>query len=232
MGKESEREATSGAANADTPRTLDESVPAAQEEGELRYRSFFEASGGGMLLATTDGIVLYANSQACRLLQQTQEEVIAGGLNDIFDPSDLLLEQALEEQRKTGSFRGELHLLRRDGVTLSVEASICGYRGEAGGDRLGLVFQNITERKQAEEELRKSEAQFRAMVENALDLISLCNPDNTFRYVNPALERTLGYRAEELLGTVISDLIHPEDFEQVVKKSVQESRAVPCTTGP
>ena len=145
MGKESEREATSGAANADTPQTPDESVPAAQEEGELRYRFFFEANSDGMLLVTTDGIVLDANSQACRLLQRTQEEVIVGELNDVFDPSDLRLEQALEEQRKTGSFRGELHLLRRDGVTLPVEASICGYRDEAGGDRLGVVFRYVIE---------------------------------------------------------------------------------------
>jgi PAS domain S-box-containing protein len=232
MGKESEREATSDAANADTPRNVGKSAPAAREEGELRYRSFFEASCDGMLLATTDGVVLYANPQASRLLQQTQEELIAGGLNDIFDPSDLRLEQALEEQRKTGSFRGELHLLRRDGVTLPVEASICGYRDEADGDRLGLVFRNITERKQAEEELRRSEAQFRAMVENALDLISLCNPDNTFRYVNPALERTLGYRAEELLGTVISDLIHPEDLEQHINKLIRDVQSSSVSYGP
>ncbi len=115
---------------------------------------------------------------------------------------------------------------------MPVEASICGYRDEAGGDRLGLVFRNITKRKQAEEELRKSEAQFRAMVENALDLISLCNPDNTFRYVNPALERTLGYRAEELLGTVISDLIHPEDLEQHINKLIRDVQSSSVSFGP
>jgi PAS domain S-box-containing protein len=232
MGKESEREATSGAANADTPRKLDESAPAAQEEGELRYRSFFEASSDGMLLATTDGIVLDVNPQACRLLQRTQEEVIAGGLNDVFDPSDLRLESALEEQRKMGSFRGELRLLRQDRATFLAEVSIGGYRDEAGEDRLGAVFRDITERKRAEEELRRSEAQFRTMVENALDLITLCNPDNTFRYVNPALERTLGYQAEELLGTVISDLIHPEDLEQSGEKVIQEIQGSSVSYGP
>jgi PAS domain S-box-containing protein len=232
MGKESEREATSDAANADTPRNVGKPVAAAQEEGELRYRSFFEASGDGMLLATTDGIVLYANLQACRLLQQTQEVVIAGGRDKVFDPSDPRLEPALEEQRKTGGFGGELRLLRRDGTSFPAEVSIGGYRDEAGEDRLGLVFRNITERKQAEEELRKSEAQFRAMVENALDLISLCNPDNTFRYVNPALERTLGYRAEELIGTVISDLIHPEDLEQHINKLIRDVQSSSVSYGP
>ena len=129
MGKESEREATSDAANADTPRNVGKSAPAAQEEGELRYRSFFEASSDGMLLATTDGIVLYANLQACRLLQQTQEVVIAGGRDKVFDPSDPRLEPALEEQRKTGGFWGELRLLRRDGTSFPAEVSIGGVSG-------------------------------------------------------------------------------------------------------
>jgi PAS domain S-box-containing protein len=60
------------------------------------------------------------------------------------------------------------------------------------------------------------------MVENALDLIALCNLDNTFRYINPALERILGYRPEEVLGTIISDLLHPEDLEQYVGETIQE----------
>ncbi len=232
MGKEFEREATSGAANADTPRNVGKSAPAAQEEGEFRYRSFFEASGDGMLLATADGIVLDANSQACRLLQRTQEEVMSGGRDKVFDPLDSRLEPALEEQRKTGCFRGELRLLRRDGAAFPAEVSIGGYKDEAGGDRLGVVFRDVIERKRAEEELRRSEAQFRAMVENALDLITLCNPDNTFRYVNPALERTLGYRAEELLGTVISDLIHPEDLERTGEKVIQEIQGSSVSYGP
>src|SRR5215210_288397 len=222
MDEESERAAPSDVANDDIPRNVGKSTPVAQEEGNSCYRSFFEASNDGMLVATLDGTILNANPRACRLLQLTQEEVIAAGFDKVFDPSDARLEPALEEQRRTSRFRGELRLLRRDGVPFSVEVSIDAYRDEAGGERLSIVFRDITERKQAEEELRRSEAQFRVMVENALDLIALCDPDNTFRYVNPALEQTLGYRPEEVLGTVIPDLIHPEDLEGFVTRMSQE----------
>ena len=175
-----------------------------------------------MLLATTEGTILDANAHACRLLGWTREEVIGEGRDRVFDPSDLRLGPAFEERRRTGRFRGDLCLLRRDGASFLAEVAIGAYRDEAGGDRISIVFRDITERKRAEEELRSSEARFRAMVENALDLIALCNPDNTFRYINPALEQVLGYRPEEVLGTVIPDLIHPEDIEQFVEEMNQE----------
>jgi PAS domain S-box-containing protein len=222
MNEESGPEVTSGVANDNTTRKVGKSASAAQEESDSCYRSFFEASNDGMLLATTDGTILDANPQACGLLGRRREEVIATGRDEVFDPSDLRLGPALEEQRRMGRFRGELRLLRRDGAPFLAEVATGAYRDEAGGNRLSIVFRDITERKRAEEELRSSEAQFRAMVENALDLIALCNPDNTFRYINPALEQVLGYRPEEVLGTVIPDLIHPEDIEQFVEKMSQE----------
>ena len=220
MNEESEREVIVSIADDEVSQKTEESSTVAQGKGDSCYRFFFEASNDGMLLATIDGAILDANPHACRLLQQTQEELIAGGRDAVFDTSDPRLEPALEEQRKTGRFRDELHLLRRDGAPFLAEVSIGTYRDETG-ERLSIIFRDITERKQAEDELRSSEAQFRAMVENALDLIALCNPDNTFRYINPALEQVLGYRPEEVLGTVIPDLIHPEDIERFVDEMSQ-----------
>lgn len=222
MNEESEWEVSSGPANGVAPYKADESSPALPEESGFCYRSFFEASGDGILVATLDGAILEANTQACELLGLAREEVLAARHDEVFDPSDDRLEPALEEQRNVGRFRGELRLLRRDGVPFPAEVSINTYQDGAGKERLGIVFRDITERKRAEEELRRSEAQFRVMVENALDLIALCDPDNTFRYVNPALEQILGYRPEEVLGTVIPDLIHPEDLEGFVLKMSQE----------
>jgi PAS domain-containing protein len=95
------------------------------------------------------------------------------GLDVFFDPSDTRLVTALEEQHRTGKFKGELFLLRGNGLPFSAEVSIGGYRGENGKDLTNISFRDISERKRAEEELRRSEAQFRAMVENALDLIAL-----------------------------------------------------------
>ncbi len=64
-------------------------------------------------------------------------------------------------------------------------------------------------------ELEASEARFRSMIQNANDIITVLAPDGTIRYESPAVERVLGYRPEQLEGTRVLDLVHPEDAAEV-----------------
>lgn len=85
---------------------------------------------------------------------------------------------------------------------------------------------NITERKQAEEELRNSEKRFRALIENSLDGILLLNPDGTVLYSGPPI---LGYDNQEWVGRNAFELIHPEDYEytkNLFAKLVQTPRNI------
>ena len=68
------------------------------------------------------------------------------------------------------------------------------------------------EKQRAEKNLRESEARFRALIENATDLILVLNPDNTLRYVSPSAERLLGFASEEIVGRSIADFVHPDDL--------------------
>lgn len=60
--------------------------------------------------------------------------------------------------------------------------------------------------------LRRSERRFRALVQNVSDLIVILGPDGTIRYVSPAAEHLLGYPPDELQGTVVYPLVHPDDL--------------------
>ncbi len=57
---------------------------------------------------------------------------------------------------------------------------------------------------------------FRSLVENATEVVTILEADGTVRYVSPAIERVLGYRPEELAGTSILDLVHPDDVERAL----------------
>ncbi len=66
-------------------------------------------------------------------------------------------------------------------------------------------------RRMAEEELHNSEQRFRALVQNASDIITLVGADGTIRYQSPAVERVLGYSPEEMTGRDAFAYVHPED---------------------
>jgi PAS domain S-box-containing protein len=69
------------------------------------------------------------------------------------------------------------------------------------------VFEDITERKQTEEERDR-------ILNMSYDLICIAGTDGYFKYVNPAWERTLGYSNEELLSKPFLDFIHPDDHQK------------------
>src|SRR5689334_5503302 len=77
----------------------------------------------------------------------------------------------------------------------------------------GVTF-DVTEREEAAGSLRESEERFRLIAEHAHDLIALLDVQGRFRYVSPSCESLLGIPTHELLGTVASELIHPDDWPE------------------
>ena len=70
---------------------------------------------------------------------------------------------------------------------------------------------DITDRKRAEEELKKSEERFRALVEKSSEVIVLYDKDHKRTYVSPTITKVLGYTVEEFLSMDRTGYIHPDD---------------------
>ncbi len=66
--------------------------------------------------------------------------------------------------------------------------------------------------------MSRAERWLRSVVQNSSDLIAIFEEDGTIRYVSPAVERILGYRPEELVGTAIFDHLHPQDVERASRR--------------
>jgi len=70
-------------------------------------------------------------------------------------------------------------------------------------------------RARTERRRRAGEARFRALVAHARDVITVLDADGTIRYSSPSVTRMLGYSDESQVGSVVFDLVHPDDREMV-----------------
>jgi PAS domain S-box-containing protein len=76
--------------------------------------------------------------------------------------------------------------------------SVVAFCPEPG--QFAVLFEDISERKQAEEKLQTSEARYHTLVETAQDLIWQCDAEGRYTYLNPAWEEVFGYPLQEMLG--------------------------------
>jgi len=88
--------------------------------------------------------------------------------------------------------------------------------------QLGISINNA----RSYELIREREQRFRALSENAPDIIYTLNVDGRFSYVNPAWGKILGYQKEEIIGKLFTDFIKKEDMERFIPafNSIRDNR--------
>jgi len=198
-------------------------------ESETKFRLLFERSPDAMLLL--DGNVFVDCNQAAVEMMRcaSKEQLLA------FRPYDISPERqpdgrlSSEKARdliaaafREGSLRFEWVHRAVDGTDFPVEVLLTAIplRGEKV---LHVAWRDISERKQADEELREREAQYRGIFESTSDGLLIFDFDGTIVDANPAACRMYGYPYEELIGLSSKEIVHPdyyrlfEDFERQVQ---------------
>jgi PAS domain S-box-containing protein len=131
----------------------------ALRKSEIRYRSLFDYSMDAFLLTAPDGSILEVNPAACAMFGRTADEIKKLGREALVDASDPRLQKALEERAKKGSVFGEITMIRADNTRFPAEISSVIYMDENGEQRSSIIIRGITERKRAEEDREKLQAQ-------------------------------------------------------------------------
>ncbi|MEQ8224560.1 MAG: PAS domain S-box protein, partial [Candidatus Eremiobacterota bacterium] len=174
---------------------------------EDKFRTIFESNSAAMAIIEPDTTISMVNDAYCQMSGYKKEEVIGMSWTEQIPPEDL--ERLKEYNRlrlinpKDAPEKYEFTFYRKNskiGHALMSVAMLPNIK------KIIVSFTDITERRQAEEALRLSEANYRNLFQNAPIGIFHSTIDGKFIRVNPELVSMLAYSSQEELISTISDM--------------------------
>lgn len=184
------------------------------------YRALIDNIYENIIVVDNAGNILYVNPSSERVFGYDADFLIGKCSLDLLHPEDLpkvakLFRSAIKQPGVTGSV--ECRYQARDGSWRHVEAMGANFLDDPNVGGIIITSSDITERKRAEEALKRSEKYFRALIENSSDGITVLHADGAIRYQSPSVGRLFGYRQEEEVGKSLFQYVHPEEIQSIVR---------------
>jgi PAS domain S-box-containing protein len=180
-------------------------------ESRQKYSNLFQYSSDAVFVHDLEGNIVDVNQKALDLTGYTRPEILSLKISDLHPAAALeRSRQAFEEVSKSGFAGFEIDLRRKDGTVFQSEVSSSLLEIQGSKVIQGIV-RDITERKMAEQALRRSEETHRSLVENINEIIFTLDTKGRFTYISPVLYQTLGYSPGDILGKPFNCFVHPDD---------------------
>ncbi|NKJ20331.1 PAS domain-containing sensor histidine kinase [Dyella sp. SG609] len=187
---------------------------------ENKYRLLVDATiDHAIYMLDTDGAVRSWNRGAERCEGYGAQEILGAPFETFFVPEDRALglpAEILAKAREQGRHDLECWQLRKDGSRFWAQVTVdpaCGDDGEQAG--YAILARDLTAAKQAQETLRRSEEQFRILVQGVTDYaIYLLDPEGKVSSWNAGAQRIKGYAPREIIGKHFSTFYTDEDRER------------------
>lgn len=206
-------------------------------QSEERFKGAFFNSSFGMAIVDLEGYWAEVNDKMCEILGYTKEEFRELTFLDITYEGDLeedLYYKNQIETRKMPNFNMEKRYIHKDKslVWVHLSVSVVKNRADEIQHYVAQVI-DISQRKRMEEENRilieennrnkalqldEAKNMYRLLADNTIDLVCLHNLDASFKYVSPSIHALLGYEAEDLIGKLPENYVHPDDLERFKKR--------------
>jgi PAS domain S-box-containing protein len=186
-----------------------------------RYRLLVESvTDYAIYMLDPQGTVISWNPGARRFKGYEDHEIIGQPFSRFYTEEDRaagLPERALNQAAENGRFESEGWRVRKDGTRFWANAVIDPILNPATGRVLGYakVTRDLTERREAEQALRRSEEKFRVLVQGVTDYaIYMLDADGIVTNWNVGAQRIKGYAPDEIIGQHFSLFYTPEDRER------------------
>lgn len=204
-------------------------------ESEKKYRELADSLPQVIFETDVKGTLTFTNRLAFSIFGYSQRD-FERGLNalEMLIPEDR--DRAAENIRRVlgGETLGgvEYTALRKDGSTFPVIIHSTGIEGEKGVTGLRGVMIDITDLKQAQEEMKASEERFKSLFEYAPDAYYLNDFEGNLLDGNKAAGELIGYKKEELIGNSFLKLNLLSRSEMKKAASILAKNAMGQATGP
>ena len=180
-------------------------------EQNLRLATAVEQAAEGVVITDTKAKIEYVNPAFTKLTGYSSSEAL-GATPRLLKSGrhDAGFYKEMWTTILSGNvWHGEIINRRKDGSLYSEEMTIAPVRDQQGKLSNFIAFkQNVTSRKQAEEQLKQQLALMKSITDKSTDSIFLTDAEGRVTFANPEAERVYGFTAGEMKGRVLHDLIH------------------------
>jgi PAS domain S-box-containing protein len=190
------------------------------------FEALFENSPVAVVTADLEGVIVSWNPLAEKLFNYTQEEVVGVNLDDIVANHPSIHEEGLQNTQQVlsvGRVQMSTRRTRKDGSLVDVE--LLSLPVIVGGQKVGFIaiYHDITEIKRIEEELRYQKEYYEALFLNSPVAFVTADLEGDVISWNPIAERLFGYKAGEVIGKNLDDMVanHPAIREEALSNSAK-----------
>ena len=187
----------------------------ALQVSEARFRAMFDSAAVGIVILSLDREILDANRELGRMLGLTDDETRSATWVLATHPDDLPASTEFFNDLASGrrdSYQAERRYVRKNGEVFWAHMTMSSVRGPDGQPRflVGMML-DIDAQRQTQQQLRESEARFRAMFDHAPVGMALMTLGRRILQVNQSAVRITGYTTDELKRLAPADLALPAD---------------------
>jgi PAS domain S-box-containing protein len=191
-------------------------VLTALQESEAHYRFLFEQNPLPMLIYELGSLnMLTVNDAFAAHYGYSKTEASTLHLTDLYPEPEKKPIAELSKKLQGHAYVGEWHHLKKDGTQVTVEAHSHGYSYQGRSARIAVI-NDITERRQVENALQKSEELYRIIFENTGTASVLIEENTTISLANAEFERLSQYSKQEIEGKKSwTDFVVKEDLNRM-----------------